>query len=67
MTEIKTLHGILHVLINKEEGKLYIEKQENDGVQIDLNLHELMHLLGEFTEEEWGNKEIYGVPDEPPF
>jgi hypothetical protein len=64
MTGIKQLHGVLHVQIDREEGTLFIEKQENDGVAIDLNIHQLMHLLNEFTEEEWGIEEIYGVKDD---
>ena len=64
MTEIKQLHGVLHVQIDREEGTLFIEKEENDGVVIDLNIHQLMHLLNEFTEEEWGIEEIYGVKDD---
>ena len=67
MTEIKELHGIVSVEIDKSEGKLFIEEADGSGVEVDLNIHELMCLLGKFTEEEWGNKEIWGIPDEPPF
>lgn len=64
MSEIKLLHGVLHVQIDREEGTLFIEREENDGVAVDLGIHELMHLLNEFTEEEWGVEEIYGVKDD---
>jgi len=64
MESIKLLKGVLHVQIDREEGTLFIEKQENDGVAIGLNIHELMHLLNEFTEEEWSVEEIYGVKDD---
>jgi len=65
MEEIKELQGVARVEINREEGLLFIEKEDGGGIEVDLGIHELMHLLGAFTNEEWGNKEIYGIPDDP--
>lgn len=67
MPSIKNLNGIASVEVDKENCKLFIEDAEGGGIEIDLNIHELMHLLGKHTAETWGNKEIYGIPDEPPF
>lgn len=65
MSEIKQLHGITRIEIDREEGKLFIEEADGSGIEVDLNIHELMQLLDKFTEEEWTISEIYGWPDDP--
>jgi hypothetical protein len=65
MANIKKLHGVANIEIDKEEGELFIEQADGSGVVVDLNVHELMNLLDKFTEEEWGPSEVYGWPENP--
>lgn len=59
---IEKLYGVNNIEVNTEKGKLYIEKKKNDGIEIDLNTHELMHLLAEFTDKDIHVLEdIYGA------
>lgn len=67
MAEIKELENVESIEVDKEDGKMFIEAEDSGGVEIDLNILELMTVLGRFTEETWGNKEIHGIPDEPPL
>lgn len=64
MSEIKKLYGVNNLELDAEEGKLFIEKQKDDGIEIDLNNQEVMHLLDEFTDEEYGPDAIYGIDTE---
>lgn len=63
MSGFKQLQGISNVEINKEDGELFIEDSECGGIVVELNIHELMHLLNEFTDEEWSVSDIYGRPE----
>lgn len=60
MNKIEKLYGVNNIEVDTQEGKLFIEKEKDDGVEIDVTQEELMHLLGEYTELEYGPKEIYG-------
>lgn len=83
--DIVQLLGVNNIEIDLQEGTLYIEKEKNDGVfvdippakarevwrkggeiEIDLNTHELFHLLDEYTEMDFGTEEIYGVKNDVP-
>lgn len=56
------LFGVNNLEIDKENCKLFIEEKKNKGVEIDLNIHELMHLIESFTDEDVDvAKEIYGL------
>jgi len=58
---IKQLFGVDKIEVDKEEAELFIEKADGSGVCIDLDPHELMHLLYKYTDEEYGPDKIYGV------
>lgn len=64
MSDIKTLHGITRIEIDKDNATLFLENSEG-GVKVELGIHELMHLLDAFTDEEWTIAEIYGLPEDP--
>lgn len=64
MGEIKKLYGVNNLELDAEEGKLFVEKHKDDGIEIDLNNQEVMHLLNEFTDEEYGPDAIYGINTE---
>lgn len=62
MGEIRKLFGVNNLEIDAEEKKLYIEEEKNDGVVIDLNQNEVMHLLARFIEADIDvGKDIYGI------
>jgi hypothetical protein len=58
---IKKLRGVNNLEIDKKKGKLFVEAEENGGVEIDINQTEVMHLLDKYTDEEYGPDKIYGV------
>jgi len=62
MGKIRKLFGVNNLEIDAEEGKLYIEESNGDGVVIDLNQNEVMHLLASYTEADIDvGKDIYGI------
>lgn len=65
MSELKALKGVDSIVVNKEEAELHVNSEGSSTIILDLDVHGLMHLLAEFTDEEINvHEDIYGVKKE---